>query len=151
MFDMRRREFIMLLGGAAASWPLTARAQRQPAKSPRIGIIDDAPIWDHFRQALRGLGYIEGQNIAIEYRSAEGQPDRLATSPYASNRNAGTTRDAKPCRARPAPQFFQWRHHAGRCRRPCPHGALLCRHARRRRANRQLLNRVPISALSVID
>jgi putative ABC transport system substrate-binding protein len=79
MFDMRRREFIMLLGGAAASWPLTARAQRQPAKSPRIGIIDDAPIWDHFRQALRGLGYIEGQNIAIEYRSAEGQPDRLAT------------------------------------------------------------------------
>jgi putative tryptophan/tyrosine transport system substrate-binding protein len=74
---MRRREFITLLGGAAA-WPLAARAQRQ-AKSPRIGIIDDAPIWDHFRQGLRDLGYIDGQNIAFEYRSGEGQPDRLAT------------------------------------------------------------------------
>ena len=75
---MRRREFITLLGGAAA-WPLAARAQRQ-AKSPRIGIIDDAPIWDHFRQGLRDLGYIDGQNIAFEYRSGEGQPDRLATA-----------------------------------------------------------------------
>ena len=74
---MRRREFITLLGGAAATW-LTARAQRQ-AKSPRIGIIDDAPIWDHFRQRLRDLGYIGGQNIAFEYRSGDGQPDRLAT------------------------------------------------------------------------
>ena len=47
---------------------------------PRIGIIDDAPIWDHFRQGLRDLGYIDGQNIAIEYRSTEGRPDdRLAT------------------------------------------------------------------------
>ena len=75
---MKRRQFITLLGGATAAWPVAARAQ-QAAKIPRIGIIDDAPIWDHFRQALRGLGYIEGQNIAIEYRSAEGQPDRLAT------------------------------------------------------------------------
>ena len=74
---MRRREFITLLGGAAVAWPLAARAQ-QPAKVPRIGIIDDAPIWDHFRQGLRDLGYIEGQNIAFEYRSAEGMPDRLA-------------------------------------------------------------------------
>src|SRR5215510_15459387 len=74
---MRRREFITLLGGAVVAWPLAARAQ-QPAKVPRIGIIDDAPIWDHFRQGLRDLGYIEGQNIAFEYRSAEGKPDRLA-------------------------------------------------------------------------
>src|SRR5262245_40917375 len=74
---MRRREFITLIGSAAASWPLAARAQQQ-AKVPRIGIIDDAPIWDHFRQGLRDLGYIEGQNIAFEYRSAEGMPDRLA-------------------------------------------------------------------------
>jgi putative tryptophan/tyrosine transport system substrate-binding protein len=72
---MRRREFITLLGGAAA-WPLTAGAQERRL---RIGIIDDAPIWDHFRQGLRDLGYIDGQNIAIEYRSADGQPDRLAT------------------------------------------------------------------------
>src|ERR1700730_1178329 len=75
---MQRREFIMLLGGAASAWPVAGRAQKS-AKVPRIGIIDDAPMLDHFRQGLRDLGYIDGQNIAIEYRSAEGQPDRLAT------------------------------------------------------------------------
>jgi ABC-type uncharacterized transport system substrate-binding protein len=48
--------------------------------SARSGIIDDAPIWDHFRQGLRDHGYIEGQNITLEYRSAEGQPDRLAAA-----------------------------------------------------------------------
>ena len=72
---MRRRAFIAALGGAAA-WPLVARAQ-QP-KIPRIGIIDDSPIWNDFRQGLRGLGYLEGQNIAFEYRYAGGLPDRLA-------------------------------------------------------------------------
>jgi putative ABC transport system substrate-binding protein len=61
------------------AWPLSAWAQR-PAKLVRVGIIDDAPIWDHFRQGLREAGYIEGQNLAIEYRSAEGQPDRLAAA-----------------------------------------------------------------------
>jgi len=71
--------FITLLGGAAAAWPLAARAQ-QPAKIARVGIIDDAPIWDHFRQGLREAGYVEGQNLAIEYRSAEGQPERLAAA-----------------------------------------------------------------------
>ena len=74
---MRRREFITLLGGGAVAWPLAARAQ-QPAKVPRIGIIDDAPIWDYFRQGLRDLGYVDGQNIIIEYRSAQGEPERLA-------------------------------------------------------------------------
>jgi len=74
---MRRREFITLLGGGAVAWPLAARAQ-QPAKVPRIGIIDDAPIWDYFRQGLRDLGYVHGQNIIIEYRSAQGEPERLA-------------------------------------------------------------------------
>jgi putative ABC transport system substrate-binding protein len=74
---MRRRSFITLVGGAAAAWPLRARAQR-PVKIARVGIIDDAPIWDHFRQGLREAGYVEGQNLAIEYRSADGQPDRLA-------------------------------------------------------------------------
>jgi microcompartment protein CcmK/EutM len=77
---MRRRDFIMLLGGAAATaWPVAAPAQQRPGKIPRIGIIDDAPIWDHFRGGLRELGYIEGRDIVIEYRSAEGQPHRLAT------------------------------------------------------------------------
>jgi len=74
---MRRREFITLVGGAAAAWPLAAQAQRS-TKIPRIGIIDDAPIWDYFRQGLHDLGYVEGQNIVIEYRSAQGEPERLA-------------------------------------------------------------------------
>ena len=72
---MKRREFIAALGSAAA-WPLAARAQQ--AKIPRIGIIDDSPIWNDFRQGLRDLGYLEGQNIAFEYRYAGGLPDRLA-------------------------------------------------------------------------
>jgi putative tryptophan/tyrosine transport system substrate-binding protein len=73
---MRRRAFITLLGGAAA-WPLAARAQ-QPARVPRIGIVDDAPMWHSFRQALREFGYVEGQSINYEYRYSEGVPDRLA-------------------------------------------------------------------------
>ncbi len=76
---MRRRDFMALLGSAAATWPLAAHAQ-QPAKMPRIGILDDAPMWQAFRQALRELGYVEGQNIAYEYRYGDGTPDRLATA-----------------------------------------------------------------------
>jgi putative ABC transport system substrate-binding protein len=74
---MIRREFIALLGGAAAVWPVAARAQQQ-AKIPRIGIIDDALMWNAFREGLRDLGYLEGQNIAFEYRHAGGVPERLA-------------------------------------------------------------------------
>src|SRR2546429_9444537 len=77
---MKRRTFITLLGGAAVTWPLAARAQQRTSKIPRIGIMDDAAIWDPFRQGLRDLGYIEGQTVAIEYRSAEGKPDRLAVA-----------------------------------------------------------------------
>jgi ABC-type uncharacterized transport system substrate-binding protein len=75
---MNRRRFITALGGAAAAWPLAARAQ-QSGKIPRIGIVDDAPMWQAFRQALRELGYVEGSNVAYEYRYSEGAPDRLAT------------------------------------------------------------------------
>jgi putative ABC transport system substrate-binding protein len=73
---MRRREFITLLGGTAV-WPIAARAE--VAKIPRIGIIDDAPMWQAFRQALREHGYVEGQSINYEYRYSEGVPDRLPT------------------------------------------------------------------------
>jgi putative ABC transport system substrate-binding protein len=75
---VRRRNFITLLGGAAMTWPLAARAQQPDERVRRIGIIGDAAIsGDHFRQGLRDLGYIEGRNVTIEYRSAE-RPDRLA-------------------------------------------------------------------------
>jgi putative ABC transport system substrate-binding protein len=81
MFDLRRRRFITLLGGAAGAWPLAARAQ-QPAL-PMIGILNGGdPIeYAHFvaafRQSLSDAGYVEGRNLAIDYRSAEGHYDRL--------------------------------------------------------------------------
>src|SRR5262245_27361652 len=75
---MRRRAFITLIGGAAA-FSLAARAQ-QPARLPRIGIIDDAPMWQSFRQALRELGYVEGESVNYEYRYSEGVPERLAAA-----------------------------------------------------------------------
>src|SRR5256712_14027750 len=75
---MNRREFITILGMAAA-WPLAARAQ-QPARVPRMGIVDDAPMWHSFRQALREFGYVEGQTVKYEYRYSEGVPDRLAAA-----------------------------------------------------------------------
>ena len=75
---MRRRDFIKGIVGSATAWPLAARAQ-QPAggRIPRIGIIDDTPIWDHFRQGLRDNGYVVGQNVALEYRSAQSNVDLL--------------------------------------------------------------------------
>jgi putative ABC transport system substrate-binding protein len=81
---MRRREFITLLGGATVAWPLAARAQ-QVGKVPRIGYLSPGsstpgPLayHDEFRRGLRELGYVEGRNIVIEYRFANGNFDRLA-------------------------------------------------------------------------
>jgi putative ABC transport system substrate-binding protein len=78
---MKRRKFITLLGGAAAAWPLVARAQKA-TKIARIGVLStgnprSAPFYRAFEQRLRDLGFVEGQNIAFEYRDAEGKVDRL--------------------------------------------------------------------------
>src|SRR5258708_5382796 len=78
---MRRRDFITFIGGPAA-WPLAARAQ-SPGQGWRIGILETRSIaanarnLDAFRQGLRELGYVEGRNLIIEYRSADGRAERF--------------------------------------------------------------------------
>src|SRR5262245_14831606 len=78
-----RRKFLATLGGAAAAWPLAAHAQQPTAKVPRIGwLVTGSPTSYRFslaafREGLMALGYVEGQNINIEYRWAEGNVDRL--------------------------------------------------------------------------
>jgi putative tryptophan/tyrosine transport system substrate-binding protein len=74
---MKRRQFIAALAAATMAETIVANAQPLP-KIPRIGIIDDAPVWNWFRRGLRDLGYHEGQNVAFEYRYGEGAPERLA-------------------------------------------------------------------------
>ncbi|MGB9318688.1 MAG: ABC transporter substrate binding protein, partial [Pseudolabrys sp.] len=77
---MKRREFISLVGGAAA-WPLTARAQQ--AEKPAIGFLDDrlpdalANRLRGFHRGLKETGYVEGENVTVLYRYAENQIDRL--------------------------------------------------------------------------
>jgi putative tryptophan/tyrosine transport system substrate-binding protein len=78
---MKRREFIALLSGTAVAWPLAARAQQ--AKVATIGLLGTGTAaaqsqWAAFLQRMRELGWVEGRNLAIEYRWAEGHTERLA-------------------------------------------------------------------------
>src|SRR5436190_3598235 len=78
---MKRREFITLVGGAAAAWPRAARAQQRAL--PVVGFLHSQLADTYgdrlrpFRQGLKDAGYVEGQNVTVEYHSGQGQPDRL--------------------------------------------------------------------------
>src|SRR6202047_4723458 len=77
---MRRRDFITLIGGSAAAWPLAARAQ--PAKVPRVGILspaanETAATLTAFREGIRDLGYVEGQTVELDFRLSKGIMDAL--------------------------------------------------------------------------
>jgi ABC-type uncharacterized transport system substrate-binding protein len=81
MFGMKRREFITLLGGAVAGWPRAARAQQAP--TPRFGYLSgrspqsEAPLLAAVRRGLAEAGFVENQNVAIEFRFSEGRDDQL--------------------------------------------------------------------------
>ena len=100
MLDLRRRQFLTLLGGAAAAWPLAARAQRA-GSAATIGLLwpgdrpPESPRMESFRQGLRALGFVDGQNIAIELRYAQGGPEHaFGHEPMGCRSRAGNGRSA---------------------------------------------------------
>jgi len=121
---MRRRDFIAGLGGSAVAWPLTARAQQRQPAIPVIGYLgarsseSDVAMLAAFSRGLAEIGYAEGRNVAIEYRFADGQPDRIpATATDLTGRHVaviiyagatGTPEDAvwRPLRASNIPIVF---------------------------------------------
>src|SRR4029450_10598249 len=79
MFNVRRRTLVKLFGSVAATWPLAARAQRSKGAlgALYLGVADGESFTKELREGMRQLGYVEGQNLAFEFRSAEGRPERL--------------------------------------------------------------------------
>jgi ABC-type uncharacterized transport system substrate-binding protein len=108
VLNVRRREFITLLGGAAAVWPLAVRAQ--DSAMPVIGLLDPrspGTMEDYlraFRQGLKDTGFVEGENVTIAYRFAEGQFDRLPELAAELVRRRVSVIAAMPRRSRPRPQ-----------------------------------------------
>ena len=74
---MNLRSFVSAIALGILAAPLAVEAQQPTARLPRIGLLDYAPSWEPLRQGLRDLGYVEGQNIAFEYRPSEGRSERL--------------------------------------------------------------------------
>src|ERR1041384_764806 len=79
---MRRREFLGVLGGAAIGWPVAGKAQRAGKAAPRVGVLlystpTTDPNYGSFCRGMGDLGYVEGQNVVLEPRSAESKPERL--------------------------------------------------------------------------
>src|SRR5258706_13470498 len=80
MFSVRRRNLVKLFGSVAATWPLAARAQRSRMAqigALYLGVADGESFTKELRDGMRQLGYVEGQNVAFAFRSAEGRPERL--------------------------------------------------------------------------
>jgi putative ABC transport system substrate-binding protein len=80
MFNVRRRKLVKLFGSVAATWPLAARAQRSKVTqigALYLGVADGESFTKELREGMRQLGYVEGQNLAFAFRSAQGRPERL--------------------------------------------------------------------------
>ena len=119
MLGVRRREFITLLGGAAAAWPFAAQAQ--PVKSPIIGVLGASTPsvmgqWTAgFVQRLRELGWIEGRTIAIEVHWAEGRSERYTEIAACRVRGTPCRRGVQRCRPAKVPRP-NWLWHARKTR-----------------------------------